>query len=455
MLEDLRTGAWLTRERLYAYPAILFVLFAAAALALLATSHGLIDAFGRPPGTDFSEIFTAGREVDQGHPGEPYHIAAFRSDQERIFGPSEDFYVWLYPPYFLALAAVFGRLPYLAALVLWQATTLSLYLATVLAALRPAKLPVRPVMVAAVAFPAVFINLLHGQNGFLTAALLGGGLALLERRPLLAGLCFALLAYKPQFAVLLVPALVAGGYWRAGCAAAVAFAGITLATLAWFGTSPWQGFLADLGFTRMVVEQGAVGFAKNESPFAAVRLLGGGSDLGYAAQGTVSFALLVSLVFAWRSAADFRLRASSLLAASLIATPQVFDYDMAILAPALAFAVSYGLDRGFGPFEKTGLALVWLVPLLARPLAGAALVPLGPIVVLLFFIGVVRRAWMQAKPTHSRVNASRPPQTAENHDDALPALEGDAAAHCQLPEKAPTLPDEKLTQANSHLSPTA
>ncbi len=250
MLEDLRTGAWLTRERLFAYPAILLVLFAAAALALLATSHGLIDVFNRPLGSDFSEIFTAGREVDQGHPGEPYHVAAFRSDQEHIFGPSADFYVWLYPPYFLALAAVFGRLPYLAALALWQATTLLLYLAAVLAALRPQRLPLGPVLIAVLAFPAVFTNLLHGQNGFLTAALLGGGLALLERRPLLAGLCFALLAYKPQFAVLLVPALVAGGYWRAAGAAAVAFAAMTLTTLALFGTAPWQGFFANLDFTR-------------------------------------------------------------------------------------------------------------------------------------------------------------------------------------------------------------
>src|SRR3984885_313042 len=173
MLEDLRTGAWLTRERLCAYPAILLVLFAAAALGLLVTSHGLLDAFGRPLGTDFSGIFTAGWEVDQGHPSEPYHPAGFRDDQARLFGPSPSFYVCFYPPYFLALAALFGRLPYLAALVLWQAATLSLYTATVVAALRPAKLPMRPVLVACLAFPAVFINLLHGQNGFLSAALLG------------------------------------------------------------------------------------------------------------------------------------------------------------------------------------------------------------------------------------------------------------------------------------------
>jgi hypothetical protein len=45
--------------------------------------------------------------------------------------------------------------------------------------------------------PAAFIIIGHGQNGFLTAALLGGALHLLDRRPWLAGLLIGGLAYKP------------------------------------------------------------------------------------------------------------------------------------------------------------------------------------------------------------------------------------------------------------------
>src|SRR3546814_9794178 len=40
------------------------------------------------------------------------------------------------------------------------------------------------------AFPGVLLNIGHGQNGFLTAALMGGGVLLLERRPWLAGALF-------------------------------------------------------------------------------------------------------------------------------------------------------------------------------------------------------------------------------------------------------------------------
>lgn len=398
MLENLRTGAWLTRERLIAYPAILFILFCAAALAMLCTAHAGFDTFGRPLGTDFSGIFTAGREVAQGHPARPYNLMAFRQDQAQIFGPSKDYYVWLYPPYFLGLAGILGHLPYLPALLLWQAATLPLYLAVVLKALGSARLPTRPVIVAALAFPAVFINLAHGQNGFLTAALLGGGLALLDRRPLLAGLCFALLAYKPQFGFLLLPALVAGGYWRAIASAGIALACLTLATLAGFGAAAWQGFFAQLDFTRTLVEQGAAGFAKNESTFAAVRLLGGSVASAYGAQGAVSFGLVAALVIVWRSATDFRLKTALLAAASLAVTPQAFDYDMTILAPALAFTVSYGIDKGFGPFEKSGLALMWIAPLLARPLAETILLPFGPAAILLFIAGLFRRVCEDRTP---------------------------------------------------------
>ena len=134
-------------------------------------------------------------------------------------------------------------------------------------------LPQRAILVAATAFPAVAINLLHGHNGFLTAGLLAWGLIVLPRRPLLAGALFALLAYKPQFALAIPVALIAGGAWRSLAAAAFSFVALTAATLAAFGTEPWRAFWAGTGFTRRIVlEAGATGFEKIQTVFAAVRL---------------------------------------------------------------------------------------------------------------------------------------------------------------------------------------
>ena len=73
------------------------------------------------------------------------------------------------------------------------------------------------ILLLALAFPAVLVNLGHGQNGFLTAALLGGALVVLDRRPIVAGILFGLLVYKPQFGLMIPLALVAGGHWRTVC----------------------------------------------------------------------------------------------------------------------------------------------------------------------------------------------------------------------------------------------
>ena len=75
--------------------------------------------------------------------------------------------------------------------------------------------PHRETLLAAAAFPAVFINIGHGENGFLTAALLGAALYWLDFRPWLAGLLSGLLAYKPQFGVLLKAAALASASLRA------------------------------------------------------------------------------------------------------------------------------------------------------------------------------------------------------------------------------------------------
>jgi len=108
------------------------------------------------------------------------------------------FYGWHYPPFCFAVAFLVASLPYALGLALWLAASFAAYLAAILAIL-----PRPETLLIAAAFPAVFVNIGHGQNGFLTAALLGGALLLLDRRPWLAGVMIGLLAYKPQFGAMI------------------------------------------------------------------------------------------------------------------------------------------------------------------------------------------------------------------------------------------------------------
>ncbi|TPO02714.1 DUF2029 domain-containing protein, partial [Mesorhizobium sp. CU2] len=210
MLEHLRTGDWLTRERVRIIAVTLLTFYVLMMGFLFATSNGRVDRFDRPLGTDYSQVWTAGRFVLEGHPEKPFDNAAHLRRQQEYFSPTSGFFHWGYPPYFLVVAAFFALFPYALSLLLWQASTLLLYLTAVRRIV-----PIQDCLLVAAAFPAVFINVGHGHNGFLSAGLMGLALLALERRPVVAGILFGLLAYKPQFGLLIPIALLAGGHWRA------------------------------------------------------------------------------------------------------------------------------------------------------------------------------------------------------------------------------------------------
>jgi alpha-1,2-mannosyltransferase len=285
---------------------------------------------------------------------------------------------------------LFATLPYLAALALWQLSTLALYFAVVLRSAPVKRAGRLPVVSAALVYPAVAINVLHGHNGFLTAALLGAGALLVPVRPLAAGLLLGLLAYKPQFALAIPVALLAGGFFRTALAATLTVVVATWAALTAFGWEPWQAFFDSLAFTRIVVlEQGGPGFAKMQSAFAAVRLLSGPVALAYTIQGMVTLSVLGALAWLWRSSKDFRLKIAGLIFASLLSTPYCLDYDLTALGPAIALLASYGFARGFPPYGKSLLAIIWVLPLAARPLASAANVPIGAALMLIIFWHII------------------------------------------------------------------
>ena len=94
----------------------------------------------------------------------------------------------------------------------------------------------------ALAFPALFYNFVIGQNGCLTAALLGGALLFIPTRPVLAGICLGLLTYKPQYGPLFPLVLIATAQWRVIFAAAATTLAIAAASLVVFGTNTWLAF---------------------------------------------------------------------------------------------------------------------------------------------------------------------------------------------------------------------
>jgi hypothetical protein len=387
--QGLRSGEWLTSARARGYSLILLGLCVIAVAGWIALSDGLIDRNGKPVGTDFSNVYAAGTLTWQGRPAEAYQPAAQHAAEKAVFGGREvPFYGWHYPPFFFAVAFVVAAVPYAWGLAIWLAASFAAYLAAIRAIL-----PRPETLLIAAAFPAVVVNIGHGQNGFLTTALLGGALQLLDRRPWIAGVLIGLLAYKPQFGVLIPVALLAGGRWSTIGAAVATVAALLAVSFVTLGGGVWHAFADSMNFTQTVVlEQGTTGWEKIQSAFSALRMWGANVHTAYTVQITLALILAASLAWLWQGDAAFELKAAGLATASLLATPYVLDYDLVVLAIAIAFFAKHGLSRGFRDYEISLLAAAWTVPLLSRGIAGVTGVPLGLVVMLALYVFTVRRA---------------------------------------------------------------
>ena len=200
-------------------------------------SHWWIyDANGLGIPTDFVNVWSAGRLALEGHPAQAWDWDIQRQIELTLL--KQDFigyFAWHYPPPFLFVASLLARLPYAAAFMGWVFVSLIPYLIVMRAIVGR-----RFGWILALAAPMVLTNVLDGQNGFLTAALIGGTLYLMPVRPILAGICLGLLSYKPQYGLLFPLVLIATSQWRTFFSAATTTLLMFLASWLAFGTESWH-----------------------------------------------------------------------------------------------------------------------------------------------------------------------------------------------------------------------
>ena len=160
-------------------------------------------------------FWTFGRYALTHAPATIYDDAALHAFQTGLGIPDENgFYPYPYPPWFLLAVTPLGWLPYPAAALLWRGVTFGGLVLAVGAWRWPRDGQWDRALLLAVA-PACAVSFVVGQNGFLTAALMLGGVRLLPGRPVLGGALLGALAYKPQLAILVPFFLLFGGHWRA------------------------------------------------------------------------------------------------------------------------------------------------------------------------------------------------------------------------------------------------
>jgi hypothetical protein len=356
--------AWWLQSFGYTLAALYLLYF----VILFRAGSWIVGKTGLPIYTDFGFFWMAGIQALHGNTAALYDPAELAKIQAALFQPSNFIYLdWAYPPTFLLMLAPLAMLPYRYAFITWDALTLLGCVAAVYLIVR------RKTAIALVlAAPFTAWNFLAAQNGFLTASLLGASLFFLERRPVAAGIFIGCLTYKPQFGILLPVALVASRQWRAVASAVVTAAFLAAASIALFGTEAWIAFPRELftqaGLDRVVAPDsnwsfllGAVGL------FHSLRGFG---TFAYIAQGATAVGLAVVIWRVWRSSVAYNLKLATLSAATLLASPHVFTYDLAAIVIPAAFLAADQLDRGLLRGDKA----IWIV-LFGAPLA--VLVTLG------------------------------------------------------------------------------
>jgi len=374
-------SGWFGAERASAWARVMLVMSALMVIGLMvATRVGTAaDPWGRPLAPDFSSFWVAGRMALSGAAWAAWDPVAHGLAERASFpveaGFHDDYYAFFYPPPFLLLMLPFSLLPYGFAALAWIASTSAAYLAS-LRRLFPAA------GLAALAFPALLVNVEHGQNGALTAALLASGAGLLDRRPRLAGACLGMLCIKPHLALLVVPALLAAG--RLSTLACAALSAGVLSLVSWLvlGGDAWRAFLIHSPFALMALEGGLIGHAKMASSFAGARLLGLGVTTAWLIQGMTFLIALATVVSVSRRKPGGVPEIATVCAAACLATPFLLDYDLVIMAIPLSWVLCHASRTGFRRWEKALLFAGFAMPLVARPIGIQLGVPIAPIILL-------------------------------------------------------------------------
>lgn len=355
--------------------------------------HVFAEATGRV-GSDFLAFWGAGHQVVAGHAAQVYSLAAEQAAQ----APSHtgQMVAYVNPPPYLFLIAPLGLLSYPAAWLAWALGGWALWFAVCRHVL-----PARPL--AVLAFPGAYLAASHAQNGFVTGALLVGGVMLVargtKRGDWLAGVLFGLLVIKPHLALMVPLWLLAGGRWRVIAGAALSAAALIVASWLVFGAETWAAWPQSFHVSAVLMAQHAGPFFyRMATPYALLRVLLGG-DIAVAGQVVITLALGVQLWLTTRRHGAGAGTGALMLAATALGSPYLFSYDLTFLIQPVLWLVAAGQERGWRRWEKAVAIALYLSPLATRAAALPLHANLMPLAGLVLFAMIQTRLHAPAEST--------------------------------------------------------
>lgn len=381
----------------------LFALMSAAILFQSAMTHGWpLAGTSVNQGTDYAALWTAGDLVNEGRPQSAYAWHDQKKAFEALIGaplPANFYMPFPYPPHFLVVMSVMALFGYGLSHLLWTMATSAACLGVAHRISGSLNYAVWSAGAMSLAY-----NAFVGQTGALSAALIGLGLFHLTSRPLLAGVLFGLLSYKPHLGLLVPIALAAAGMWRAFAAAAVTTIALAVVSGLVVGFQAWPAFLAQIGNMSAHLHTAPDPW-KLQSLYSTFRTLGLASQPAIALHALLAVAVAVFIGWLWRRKdVPFDLKAAALASASLLMSPYLFVYDMSVLMVAQAFLLRGIAEKDLDTGDVLGIIAsglcVMVQPMFEFPAAAAA-----PLITLALILRRLLSARTERSPVLARVSA--------------------------------------------------
>jgi hypothetical protein len=311
-------------------------------------------------GRDFLNVWMYGRTATDADPSRFYDADLYARALEALLGPNYPGQNWSYPPSIFFVAAPFGQLGYLQALLAW-----TLLGGTLFFAVARRHIADNRVLTALVLSPAAVLCVISGQSSLITAAMLVTIFVWLDRRPVAAGMLIGLLTLKPQLGILFPVMLIASARWRVFASATITALAIAAATALVFGPQVWIDFVAKgLPINNLVLADPE----RIATPFYPTIFMNlRGIDLPYNIAMAIQLCFSASAVaavfwsFRTRRDADPLWQMALFFACSVTAVPYMLSYDtLALTFAALLLLASGALDvRG-----RRFVQLVYWLPII-------------------------------------------------------------------------------------------
>ena len=308
---------------------VLALAFGSAALAIFLFAKKTLWGWHEPV-LDFTGFWTAARSPL------PYDAQALTKAQQWALPPGVGLRPFAYPPSTLLLIKPLAMLQYRTAIIVWTALGL--------AAFGSASLMYGRVGLFGLLGPMVSFTALTGQISLLIGAAVAGGVSLLEKNEIAAGILFGIAAAaKPQLLVLMPIGLIAARQFRS-LSSAAAIGTLIIGVSFLLGPHLWLDWLNSLdAFQRRVLTD-------------EFRYLNMAPGLWFAPLG------IGTVWFTFRCSRDPAVQLVSLVAGTCCCTPYMMAYDLVGMAPGAAVLLfDHRWQRW--PAGFFGLLVFWMSPL--------------------------------------------------------------------------------------------